>query len=386
MPPQTGHRPSRRRLLRAAAGATAAPIFVRGWEAHAARAIAAGPRSAAAKGLPPLPPGIKIAAQIQRDFREEDLRWVKMLGVDWLSTFVDGKGDHTAEYFAGMVARAAAAGLKVWNINNKSVHNMEEVTLNLPGREEKIEAYKQHLRNLARAGVGYTTYAHMGNGIWSSGSEPVRGGATGRAYDLAKGGRGWWDGRYFDPPLTHGRPYTEEEIWANYTYFIKAVAPTAEQEGIRIGIHPDDPPVPILGGIPRCIFGNFNGYVRALEIANSPNVGMCLCAGTWLEGGKLTGKDVLQTIDHFGRRGRLWKIHFRNVSAPLPHFVETWVDEGYMDMLKIMVALKRVDFRGAVIPDHVPGTGTRGDRTGMTYTLGYMKGLLKAVDAGVAGR
>ena len=109
---------------------------------------------------------------------------------------------------------------------------------------------------------------------------------------------------------------TPDEIWENYTYFIKQVAPVAEETGVRIGIHPDDPPVPVLAGVPRCVFSNFAGYKRAMEIADSPNVGICLRCGTWLEGGKkLTGKDPEEMIRHFGAR-KIWKIHFRNVSHP----------------------------------------------------------------------
>jgi mannonate dehydratase len=273
-----------------------------------------------------------------------------------------------------------AAGLRVWNIGNSSVHNMEEVTLNLPGRDEKIEEYKQYLRNLARAGITYTTYAHMGNGIWSTEREPGRGGASARAFDLAKAEKGSWGGKDFRGPLTHGREYSKEEIWANYTYFIQAVVPVAEEVGVRIGIHPDDPPVPVLGGVPRCVFGNFDGYVRALSIANSANVGVCLCCGTWMEGGKLMGKTVLGAIDYFGRRGKLWKIHYRNITAPLPHFVETFVDDGFMDMYEIMRALKKVDFRGAVIPDHVPEV-VGGPRVGAAYSLAYMKAHLDRATA-----
>jgi len=116
-------------------------------------------------------------------------------------------------------------------------------------------------------------------------------------------------------PLSHGREFTNEEVWENFTYSIKQVAPVAEENSVRIGIHPDDPPVPVLAGVPRCIFGNFQGYQRALEIAGSPNVGICLCCGTWLEGGKaLTEKDPEQMIRYFGAT-KIWKIHFRNVSA-----------------------------------------------------------------------
>ena len=136
----------------------------------------------------------------------------------------------------------------MWNIGNTSVHNMPEVTLNLPGRDRKVEEYKQYLRNLAKAGIYYTTYAHMGNGIWSSGTATIRG-ATGREFDMASPNKqGVWDGVVYKEPLSHGREFSKEEIWENYTYFIKQVAPVAEEAGVRIGIHPDDPPVPVLAG------------------------------------------------------------------------------------------------------------------------------------------
>ena len=178
--------------------------------------------------------------------------------------------------------------------------------------------------------------------------------------------------------------FTKDEIWENYTYFIKQVARVAEEAGVRIGIHPDDPPVPVLAGVPRCIFSNFEGYKRALEIANSPNVGICLCCGTWLEGGrKLTGKDPEEMIRHFGAE-KIWKIHFRNVSAPLPHFVETFMDNGYYDMSKIMRALQDVGFDGIVILDHSPSM-VGGNYTQTAYGFAYMKGLLNGVNSEARG-
>jgi len=304
---------------------------------------------------------------------DEDLLFARQLGVEYVS-LPSGGDQATLENFLRWKERIEAAGLKVWNIGNSNVHNIPEVTLNLPGRDQKIEEYKQYLRNLAKAGIHYTTYAHMGNGIWSSPQETTRGGAPARAFRLETA-KGYWAGKVFEGPLTHGRKYTPEEIWENYTFFIRQVAPVAEGLGIRIGIHPDDPPVPELGGVPRCIFGNFAGYTRALEIANSPNVGVCLCCGTWLEGGKDMGKDVVEAIRAFAGMGKLWKIHFRNVSAPAPHFVETFVDNGYMDMWQIMKTLREVDFRGAVIADHVPSMAG-GRWAGWAYSMGYIKALL----------
>jgi mannonate dehydratase len=326
----------------------------------------------------PWPPGIKISVQMPEDPSGEDLQFVNQLGAHYVNIPTHGESA-TYENFARLKNKVESAGLLVWNIGNSDVHNMEEVTLNLPGRDQKIEQYKNFLRNLGRAGLHYTTYAHMGNGIWSSAPETTRGGARARAFDLNTA-TGHWAGKDFKGPLTHGRVYTEKEIWDNYEYFIKQVVPVAEEQGVFIGVHPDDPPVPLLGGVPRCIFGNFEGYKRALEIAASPNVGVCLCCGTWLEGGELMGMDVVGAIRYFGRMGKLWKIHFRNVSSPIPHFVETFVDNGYMEMWKIMRALREVGFDGAVIGDHFPEMAG-GPRASVAYTVGYMKALLERANA-----
>jgi len=331
--------------------------------------------------FPEFPPGIKICAQLNGNSPDEDYQFVRQMGVEYASIWTRGE-QATLENFRRLKDKAEGFGIKVWNIGNINVHNMPEVTLNLPGRDAKIEEYKTYLRNLGKVGIHYTTYAHMGNGIWSSKNEPTRGGASARAYDAAQNPQGHWDGKIFTGPLSHGRAFTKEEIWENYSYFIKAVAPVAEQEGVRIGIHPDDPPVPELAGVPRCIFGNFDGYVRALEIAESPNVGVCLCCGTWLEGGPLMGKNVVGAIQHFGKQRKLFKIHFRNVSAPLPHFVETFVDDGYMEMYRVMKALAEVRFDGIAIPDHVPQM-SGGYKVGYAYTVGYMKALLARAKADV---
>jgi mannonate dehydratase len=324
-------------------------------------------------------PGIKLCVQAPPTPSDSDLLFLQQLGAGYVSV-ASTPALRTAEGFLQIKKRYSDAGIAVWNIGNSSVHNMPEVTLNLPGRDRKIEEYKQYLRNLGAAGIHYTTYAHMGNGIWSSGSGAIRG-AVGREFDLASPNKqGVWDGTVFKEPFSHGREFSSEEIWENYTYFIKQVAPVAEEAGVCIGIHPDDPPVPVLAGVPRCIFSSFDGYRRAMEIANSPNVGICLCCGTWLEGGtQLTGKDPAEMIRYFGAR-KIWKIHFRNVSAPLPHFIETFMDNGYYDMYKIMKALREVNFEGIVILDHSPSL-VGGSSAQTAYGFAYMKALLNRANA-----
>ncbi len=367
---QTGFNPGRRRFAKLAltGGLAGAAMF-------------AEPIHGAAK-IYENAPGIKLSVQVGSDPTPEDLQFVRELGGEYVNIWTDAKTANLENY-QRLIHNVEAAGLKVWNIGNLSVHNMEEVTLNLPGRDQKIEEYKNYLRLLGKVGLRYTTYAHMGNGIWSSDRETTRGGASARAFDLAKPCKGYWNGKEFYLPLTHGRVFSEDEIWENYTYFIKQVVPVAEEQGVRIGIHPDDPPVPVLGGVPRCIFGNFQGYVRALEIANSPNIGVCLCAGTWLEGGTLMGKTVPEAIKYFGERKKLFKIHFRNVESPLPHFVETFVDSGYMDMYKVMHALRQVNFDGVVIGDHFPDM-VGGQRASVAFTFGYMKSLKLRAEAELA--
>jgi mannonate dehydratase len=325
-----------------------------------------------AKPLEPLAPGIKISMQVDEKVSDDDLTWIKQMGIDYLNVQT-GTGRATLENFLAIKARVEAAGLKVWNIPNNDNRNIEEITLGLPGRAAKIEWLKQYIRDTGKAGIHYITYAHMANGIWSSKPETTRGGGASRAFHLDTA-KGYWNGKVYEGPLTHGRKYSKEELWENYTYFIRQIAPVAEEAGVRIGIHPDDPPVPELGGIPRHIFGTFDGYVRALAIANSPNIGVCLCCGTWAEGGEHTGKSVFEAVRAFAQMGKLWKIHFRNVTSPIPDFVETYIDNGYTDMPKLMKTLVEVDFRGNLIADHVPPmAGAR--QSSWAYSMGYIRAL-----------
>jgi mannonate dehydratase len=296
---------------------------------------------------------IRIAIQAPLDATANELSFYRQMGMKHVVLWTD-ETKASAEYYSDRKKYFADAGLEVYGFGNRSVHNEEKIVLNLPGREEKIEQYRQHLRDLGKAGITYTTYAHMGNGIWSSERETTRAGASARSFDLKGPNWGEWNGKKYYPPLSHGREYTLDEMWENFKYFIHAVTPVAEQNNVRIGIHPDDPPVPKLAGVPR-IFSHYDGYKRALDLAKSPNVGLCLCVGSWMEGGNKMGKDALGMIDYFGKQNKIFKIHFRNIDKPLPHFTETFVDNGYTDMYKIMKALKKVNFDGVLIADHIPG-------------------------------
>jgi mannonate dehydratase len=165
-------------------------------------------------------------------------------------------------------------------------------------------------------------------------------------------------------------------MWANYEYFIKRVLPVAEDAGVRLQLHPNDPPVTHLG-VAR-IFSSRKAFRRALEIANySPYSGFLFWVGCWAEmsGPEGKGEDVIGAIQEFGSRGHIFQVHFRNVSSNLPDFHETFPDNGYLNMHRVMRALKEVNFNGMVVPDHVPRCAG-----GEAYIFGYIRTLIQAVN------
>ena len=334
----------------------------------------------AVPGLMADEPGIQIGTYVSSTASDEELQLLQQLDVRWGMLTVNDPSEHTAADYKRFKARLSDYNIQIYRIANHSVHNVPEITLNLPGRDEKIEDFIRFIRNLSAAGLYYNTYAHMGNGIWGTGHTTGRGGVKARVLDI-KDAEGRWIDQTFTGEITHGRAYTEDEIWDNYAYMIRKVAPVTESEGVYIGIHPDDPPVYALGGVPRCVFGTFEGYKRALEIAGSPNIGVCLCVGCWLEGGQEgMGGDVIEAIRYFGEMNKLFKVHFRNVSNPMPEpWQETFIDDGYQDMHRVMQALREVDYDGAVIPDHIPEM-IGGGGVGLAYSISYMRALIQAVN------
>lgn len=329
--------------------------------------------------------GIQLAYQTTSDATDKDLQFYQQLGVEWAMVNIWDAKNHSADFYKRLVKRFGEYGIKIYRITNLDVHNVPEITLNLPGRDKKVEEFKQFIRNIGEAGVKYNTYAHMANGIWSSDRVEGRGGMSARRLDL-KNAKGRWFDKTYEGELTHGREYTEEELWENFTHLIREITPVAEEAGVRIGMHPDDPPVYTLGGIPRCILGNFSGYQKVMEIADSPNIGICLCIGCWLEGGEIgMGNSVVDAIKHFATRGQLFKVHFRNVSNPMPEpWTETLIDNGYQNMYEVMKALREVKFDGCIIPDHIPQM-LGGHRVGVAYSIAYMRALIQAANSEFGG-
>jgi mannonate dehydratase len=264
------------------------------------------------------------------------------------------------------------AGLCLYNAGNYHIAKSDKIHLALSGRDEVIAEFQQFVRNLGEAGIHTTTFTWEPSQVWSSSPGTTRGRAVARRVDLAE---------MQQRPLTHGREYSEEEIWANYEYFISRMLPVAEEADVRLALHPNDPPAPALGGIP-CLIHSFDSYKRAFEIANnSPYLGMEFCIGCWLEGGQDFG-DMFAAIRYFVQQQKIFIVHFRNVSAPLPEFVETFLDDGYMDMYEVMKVFYEVDYDGTMILDHTPKmVNDPDDWAGTAYAIGYMRALRERAEA-----
>jgi mannonate dehydratase len=330
---------------------------------------------------------IRIAVQPPNDVNATQTSFYKQMGLNHVVLSVE-ESKANADYYAERKKYYTDASLQIYGLNISSLLNNEKIILNLPGREEQIERYKQHLKDLGKAGITYTTYSHSANGVWNSADATTRASAVTKSLNMDGEKAGQWGDKKFTGPLSNGREYSEKEMWDNFEHFIRAVAPVAEENHVRIGILPDDPPVPKLAGVPR-LFSSFDGYKRGLELAKSPNVGICLSVGTWIEGGNKMGKDVLGMIDYFGPQKKLFKVRVSNVDQPLPHYTATFVDNGYVDIYKVMKALKRVNFDGVLIAENIPqmiATGGGGRNANGAYdpslawTIGYVKCLRDRVE------
>ena len=300
---------------------------------------------------------------------DDDLRFLEQIGLKWVRLEFDA-GEITLDALRAQQRRFAQFGMRIYS-GVHYAYRSRRVQLGEPGRDQDIETYRRFLRDLGTLEIPVASYDfHPANTYTTRMVE--RRGYTTREFDIDDF-RNRVEKRQFD------REYSADEIWANYTYFVKAVLPEAEEAGVKLALHPDDPPVAKMNGVAK-LFTHYDGYRRAEEIAGkSPNWGLTFCVGTWSEGGDRMGKDVFEMIRDFGGREKIFEVHFRNVTGPLPRFVETFPDDGYMDMYQVMKALRQVQFNGAVEPDHVPRLA--GDsgllRAGTAYCIASIRAMLR---------
>jgi mannonate dehydratase len=367
--------------LAGALGATALGTPLSGFAQEETGSKAARPQSSGNK------PKIKLASYFPADGTDDDLLFLKQIGADHVHITGKTQQVFTVEELRALKKRTSDAGFSAEMMPTALDHVMDDIILNRPGRDKSIEAFKTYVRALGSAGFDYIPRTFNLQGVTISGQAAVRG-SQARDVDLStstlgaknpldRPGMGTAQGSV-DTPLM-GRVYGKEEIFQNYTYFMQQVVPVLEQEGVRLGIHPDDPPIPNMFGMAR-IFSNFEDFKKGLEVANSKNVGILLCWGTWLEGGTKMGIDLPGATRYFGAQKKIFECHFRNVSSPLPHFNETYPDTGYYDLYKAMKPLVDVNQDCVVQLDHsIPMVG--GARTFYAYSMGYMRALLQRAQA-----
>jgi len=320
---------------------------------------------------PALHPAFRFSVHISPDATDEELAFARQLGVPCVYTWVrDDQRDLAS--LTTLRHKVEDAGLELYMVGNMTVAKNAAIHLALSERDDVIADYQAFVENLGRAGIGVTTFTWEPDRVWSSAPQESRG-AVARHVDMD-------DLR--QRPWTHGRAYSEAELWDNFAYFTERMMPVAEAAGVRMALHPNDPPAhePV-AGVP-CLIRNVQAYRKAFSIADSRALGMEFCCGCWLEGGTNGFGDLLAGLREFVADDRVLIVHFRNVSAPLPRFTETFLDNGYMDMYEVMRTLVQTGYAGTVTLDHTPRFVERyAAGAGTGYAIGYMRALLeRAVD------
>ncbi len=333
--------------------------------------------------------GMRVALGQFSELTHEQLTFAKQLGVSGVqlnTPVLPGAHRWEEADLRWLRQRCESYGLRLEAIENTPNSFYDKAMLGLPGRDEQIEHYQATIRHLGQAGIPILGYHWMPTHVWrTSFATPGRGGAQVSAFDLAlaqEHAQTYALARGLDlAALLGDREFSAEEMWANYTYFMEAVVPVAEEAGVTLALHPDDPPVPSLGGVAR-IFSTFEDFKRAMEVAPSPYSGLDFCMGCWSEMSTEASPGVIEAIRYFGRQGKIVYVHFRDVQGTVPCFQECFLGEGNVDVIAAMQALKEVSFTGFVLDDHVPHLvdDTEWGHRGRAHATGYIMALIAAVN------
>jgi mannonate dehydratase len=184
----------------------------------------------------------------------------------------------------------------------------------------------------------------------------------------------------YDPNAPPGSlaSITQDELWRRLKAFLDEILPVAEEVGVKMALHPDDPPMPTVRGQPRLVYQP-GLYQRVIDLHPSPANRLEFCLGTLAE---MTEGDLYETVEQYSKQQRLGYVHFRNVRGKVPHYRETFVDDGDIDMIRVLKILQHNNFDGVLIPDHTPQmTCSAPWHAGMAYAMGYMKAALQAIGA-----
>ena len=323
------------------------------------------------------------------EITDEKLNFLQQMGVEGIMYTPYGRpsdrGYHEYAHLIHLKEWVESYGMELGAVSGNNPWSWHyKWMLGLPGRDEQIENCLTTIRNVGAAGIPVFTYNIHALRFYRTGSHArLRGGAFGTSFnaDLVKNASLYASTGGVDInliPQSHRRPITDDEMWSNLQYFLDAVVPVAEEAGVNLGLHPDDPQIPEIGGVAR-IMRSPEAFRHAVEMAPSKNNQLLFCVGCFTE----MGADVPAEISYFGERGKLAWIHFRNIKGTTEKFVETFPDEGDSDMFAVMKACEKVGYEGYFTPDHrlrIIGDSDWGHRY-WAYALGYTRALLKAVQS-----
>ena len=318
------------------------------------------------------------------DGAEDRLRYAQQIGAQggsiWLSALpgYEEKGYADVEPMARLRERFEAHGLEL-NVAGLGARVIKNQLLGRPERDREIENVCRTIRNMGEAGIPVLIVDQRIT-YWAQGAG-YRPEQTGSAWlPLGRGGvklHSFDASRITEPDAPAGE-VSPGEAWERTLYLYERIVPVAEQAKVKLATHPDDPPMPYYRGV-RQILNRFEGFRHLTETFDSPYNGLLLCLGTMQE----AGEDVLEGIRHFGRRKRIFCVHYRNVRGKVPKYEEVFQDEGDLDMVAAMRRLKEVGFADWVVNDHNPGLmdDTPWGHRSLARQVGYIRGVLQAIGA-----
>jgi mannonate dehydratase len=275
------------------------------------------------------------------------------------------------------------AGLELAAIENLDPAHWHDVLLDGPKKRQQLENVKTLIRRVGEAGIPILGYNFSIAGVCGRVSGPfARGGAVSVGMDGpldAPMPRGMAWNMVYDPDAPSGTvpAASHDELWQRLGDFLHEALPVAEASGVVLAAHPDDPPMPSMRGQPRLVYKP-QLFQKLLDLHPSPANALEFCIGTMAE---MTEGDVYEATDHYSRQGKLAYVHFRNVTGKVPYYRETFIDDGDVDMFRLLRILKQNSFDGVLIPDHAPQmTCDAPWHAGMAYALGYIKAALQLLE------
>ena len=289
----------------------------------------------------------------------------------------------TLQELVGLKREIEAAGLKLEAIENLDPAHWHDILLDGPKRALHIENVKTILRRMGEAGIPVLGYNFSIAGVCGRVHGPfARGGAVSVGMDgpvdtPVSNGSVW--NMIYDEHAPEGvlPTISHDELWRRLERFLGDVLPVAEASGVQLAAHPDDPPMPTMRGQPRLVYQP-GLYQRLIDIDTSPSNKLEFCLGTL---GEMTGDDFYVAVESYSRQQRLGYVHFRNVAGRVPQYRETFIDDGEIDMIRVLSILHRNGFDGVLIPDHTPQiTCDAPWHAGMAHALGYMRAVLVSIE------